>query len=441
MKVILIRKFSQLESIRKMNQLLIFTVMTFVTLGAHAGTPSGSTEFVRGQVEARLPDAAPRMLKRESPIYGGEKLKSGVRSFAVFAMRDGSRFTLRPTSTARVPEQAKNASSGTPVLELEKGALRGRFPASDSPERKTIKAPNGDVHFEEGEFTLRWCEQGCGVEPTSEIAGKALVLNGSVQATNETGKTRALKPGGKLRVGDTIETGSDAFVMMLFRDGSKIALQPESDLTIKGFRFDPSDPKKSRMHLKLSAGAGRFKTGSIGKIHPAGMKVFTPVVMTGVRGTGFDLVCVGSCAAGSNGQSGLQDGKADGLYTRVWEGRIIQSNGAGNFEFAAGDSSYFGSSGSEPVRIARLPAALEPNAPHPGEFSVDSDYLFQMNVQSNPPAGLYMQVHSGSATLTTADGTKHEIAEGSTAYMDPQAASVVEGSSAPGFMGAEANCN
>lgn len=418
-----------------------FIILTLLTSQVHAQPPSGSTEFVRGQVEARLAGQDARQLKRESPIYPGEALESGVRSFAVFALLDGTKFTLRPSSRARVPKLDPKASANNPALALDHGALRGKFPESAQQTTRSLSTPAGDVEFSSGEFTLRWCQDGCGVEKTSELAGKALVLHGLVHATDAAGQTRQMKPGGKLQVGDTIATGPEGFVMVMFRDGSKIALQPDSDLSVKAFRLDPSDPSKSRVHLKLNSGGGRFKTGTVGKIHPAGFKVFTPVVMTGVRGTGFDLICTGRCATGGKPQSGDVDPNAlDGLYTRVWEGRIIQHNEAGQFEFGEGESGYFADALSAPVRIPSLPASLEPEGPHPGKFAVDSDYLFQMNVNSRPPAGLYAQVHSGSLVLTTADGQKHQIAEGSTAYMDPQAAAVMEGSSAPGFMGSESNC-
>lgn len=428
-----------LIDLTKLTKFFILTIVTFVPFSAAAQTPAGTTEFVRGLVHAQPPAEELRILKRNSPVHEGERLESGVRSFAVFAMRDGTRFTLRPSSLARVPSDDADSQGANPELFLEQGSLRGKFPPSDKQQTRTLGTPAGDIAFSSGEFTLRWCKAGCGVEATSELAGKALVLNGLVQTTDAAGKTRQLKPGGKLQVGDKIVTGPNGFVMVMFRDGSKVALQPGSDLTVMAFRLNPADPTKGRVHLKLNSGGGRFKTGTVGKTYPAGYKVFTPVVMTGVRGTGFDLVCVGSCATGAKVDSTNPDA-LDGLYTRVWEGRIVQSNDAGSFEFAQGESNYFADAQSEPVRMAALPPQLEPEGPHPGEFSVDSDYLFQMNANSNPPAGLYVQVHSGSAVLTTADGKKNEILEGSTAYMDPQAAAVVEGSSAPAFMGSESNC-
>lgn len=421
---------------------LIFIIMTFMTPIALADVPMGTTEFVRGKVYATAPGTPPRPLKRESPIHAGEKLESGPASFAVFELQDGTRFTLRPSSRARVPQGTSDGGASEPVLALEKGSLRGKFPATAASEMRSLQTPAGNADFSDGEFTLRWCETGCGMENTRELAGKVLVLHGRVTAIDANEQSRRLKPGGKLQVADQINTGPEAFAMLMFRDGSKVALQPESQLRIKAFEFDPANPRQNRVHLQLTSGGGRFKTGTIGKIHPAGFKVYAPVVMTGVRGTGFDLTCVGpNCASEvMPGPSAIRGGMAAGLYSTVWEGDIAQSNEAGSIDLDKGMASYVANANSKPVVIGELPNDLKSRVPNPGEFSVDEDYLFQMNANSTPPAGLYVQVHAGAVTLTTADGQENQISEGSTAYMDPQGSSVVEGGSAPGFMGGESNC-
>lgn len=412
-----------------------FCLLIAAGVGAETPEPAAETRFVRGDVLARTSNEAARELKTGSPVYLHDHVETGVRSFAVLAFANQDRFTIRPLTRVRIEAGGARETRTGPALFLEQGAVRARFGGGGG----SVRTGAGELATDDGEITVRWCEADCAGESAAgarPVAGKALVLHGQVtiQATDET--PRALAAGGRLYPGDRIETGPDAYALLVFRDGSRIALNADSALSVEEFQYLPGDPKQNQVRIRLDRGSGRFKTGAVGKTNPSSYRVFTPVVMTGIRGTGFDLVCVGNCGQGDS----AVDDPNNGLYTYVWEGAVTQTSDAGTFELGEGASSFVAGARRPPVRIQRLPEHLAPSAPRPDQLAVDPEYLFQMNVESRPPSGLYVRVHSGSVALTTKSGEVVRVNEGRTGYVDPQGVQVLESGAAPGFMGDSSNC-
>ncbi len=430
---------STMKFCRICRRLACLAVLQVFTVSVHAETgspkPAAETKFVCGEVLARTSGETARALKTGAPVFIHDHVETGVRSFAVLAFANDDRFTIRPLTRVRIEFAGARETRTGPALFLEHGALRGRFGGS----RGTVRTGAGDLAVDDGEITVRWCEDDCAEESAAgarPVAGKALVLHGQVTLVAAGETPRELAAGGRLYPGDRIETGPDAYALLVFRDGSRIALNADSALSVEEFRYVPGNPKQNQVRIRLDRGSGRFKTGVVGKTNPAEYRIFTPVVMTGIRGTGFDLVCVGACGGGDPGT----DDADNGLYTHVWEGAVIQTTDAGTFELGEGASNFIGSRSRPPVRIETLPQQLAPSAPRPDQLAVDPEYLFQMNVESRPPAGLYVRVHAGSVAMTTKSGAVVRIAEGRTGYVDPQGVQVLESGAAPGFMGDSSNC-
>jgi hypothetical protein len=126
------------------------------------------------------------------------------------------------------------------------------------------------------------------VWPTSGIAGigKIKTLKGDVQIVRA-GKTIKAKPGAELEQADTVKTGSDSRVGILFVDKTLFSAGPESTIELTRFKFSASKTKQNVFHSKLKRGTLSVISGRIAKKYPDAMTVRTPATILGVRGTRF----------------------------------------------------------------------------------------------------------------------------------------------------------
>jgi len=112
-------------------------------------------------------------------------------------------------------------------------------------------------------------------------------------------QARIVQAGTTLVVGDIVGTNKGAFALIVFNDGSRVALRPESAIAIKGFSFKPEDPSADQMSVQLLKGWLRNVSGQIGKRgNRAGFELRVVDSTIGIRGTDFAvLYCDAECAA------------------------------------------------------------------------------------------------------------------------------------------------
>lgn len=92
--------------------------------------------------------------------------------------------------------------------------------------------------------------------------------------------------GAMLLPGDTLVTGPDGSLGVIFRDDSTLSLGPGSSLAIREFLFSPSDGKIGLL-ARLTRGTMAYLSGLIGKLSPGSARFETPVASIGIRGTRF----------------------------------------------------------------------------------------------------------------------------------------------------------
>jgi len=141
-----------------------------------------------------------------------------------------------------------------------------------------------------------------GGTPTAAQAAQAAELRsvtGVVFVQSTGGQPRIVPAGTRLVVGDTVGTNKGAFALVVFNDGSRVALRPESAIAIKGFSFKPEDPSADQMSVQLLKGWLRNVSGQIGKRgnrNAFEMRVVDSTI--GIRGTDFAVrYCDAACAA------------------------------------------------------------------------------------------------------------------------------------------------
>lgn len=99
-----------------------------------------------------------------------------------------------------------------------------------------------------------------------------------------TDKVILIKKDEKIYTGDTLKTGADGSVGIMFRDNTILSLGPESAVIISEFLFAPAQGKLAIV-TRLIKGTAAYLSGIIAKLSPQSVRFETPVATVGFRGT------------------------------------------------------------------------------------------------------------------------------------------------------------
>ena len=91
---------------------------------------------------------------------------------------------------------------------------------------------------------------------------------------------------------DTLRTGPDGSIGMVFNDDTLLSLGPESVLVIDEFVFAPKQGKFSIV-LRMLKGTAAYLSGLISKLAPESARFETPSASIGIRGTRFVVKVAG----------------------------------------------------------------------------------------------------------------------------------------------------
>jgi hypothetical protein len=119
----------------------------------------------------------------------------------------------------------------------------------------------------------------------SEAIGSIQKANGTAAVIRQ-GQTIPAQPGLKIRMNDTLRTGTDGSIGVVFQDETLLSLGPESILSIDEYVFAPKQGKFSIV-LKMLKGTAVYLSGLISKLAPDSARFDTPSASVGIRGTKF----------------------------------------------------------------------------------------------------------------------------------------------------------
>lgn len=105
-------------------------------------------------------------------------------------------------------------------------------------------------------------------------------------ALSQGGASRAAAAGGGVLEADRIVTGRDASTTLTLKDGTILAVGPNTTMELTKVQFDTTT-QDGNLAVNLLKGSIRMVTGWLAKLHPAQVKVTTPTSVVGVRGTDF----------------------------------------------------------------------------------------------------------------------------------------------------------
>lgn len=184
-------------------------------------------------------------------------------------------------------------------------------------------------------------------------AGSVLFTKGDVTAEREPPVTLARNDA--VLVADTVVTGDAARAQLLMIDGAKIAIRPNSRLSIDEYTWSGDttqatmSAQEDKSVMSLVKGGFRTITGAIGKEDKDDYEVRTAVGVLGIRGTSFAvLLCSGDCGEGTE----------DGLYIGVTEGAIAFRTATSEIVVRAGEFVFIPMSTRVPEMLDQPPAVL-----------------------------------------------------------------------------------
>ena len=130
------------------------------------------------------------------------------------------------------------------------------------------------------------------------ISAGASPLVATVQKVNGTatvfrqGQTIPAKIGSEIREYDTLRTGPDGSIGVVFSDDTLLSLGSESVLVIDEFVFAPREGNFSLV-LRMLKGTAAYLSGLISKLSPGSARFQTPSASIGIRGTRFVVKVTG----------------------------------------------------------------------------------------------------------------------------------------------------
>lgn len=112
----------------------------------------------------------------------------------------------------------------------------------------------------------------------SQLTGTATIKRGF--------ETLTVNEGTPLKKEDTLNTGPDGSMGIVFKDETTISLGPGSKLIIQEYVFDP-DHSNFSLVVRLLKGTAAYVSGLISKLSPDATRFITPSASIGIRGTKF----------------------------------------------------------------------------------------------------------------------------------------------------------
>ncbi|MFI5294423.1 MAG: FecR domain-containing protein [Thermodesulfovibrionales bacterium] len=125
------------------------------------------------------------------------------------------------------------------------------------------------------------------VNASDESAGSLRKKKGDV-LIERNGNIVKAEDGTSVYPNDTVRTGADGSVGIIFKDNSRIGLGPNSRLDLKKFVFKPAQGQFSMVN-KLTKGTASFVSGKMTKLSPESVILETPTATIGVRGTTYNI--------------------------------------------------------------------------------------------------------------------------------------------------------
>ena len=140
-------------------------------------------------------------------------------------------------------------------------------------------------------FLLFFVSAEFGPSSASPTVATIQKLSGTTTVLRQ-GQTIPATTGLEIWENDTLRTGPDGSIGLVFNDESLLSLGPESVFIIDEFVFAPREGKFSIV-FRMLRGTAAYLSGLISKLAPESARFETPTASIGIRGTRFVVKVAG----------------------------------------------------------------------------------------------------------------------------------------------------
>lgn len=356
-----------------------------------------------GTVTLESQGSGPRLVSVDTDLRVGDVVQTQTGSSAGLRYTDGTHIQLGQRSRMTINEFLVNAEQPAEerfIARLFTGAMRvvTGLVSKRRPANARFSTSTATIGVRGTDFVIRECAADCSLANTAaplnreiaraseELAGRLAQAVSPASVATGAAAARPLPVSAAFRAGDTLSTSTSAALFVL-RDGTRIALDPNSSLLVRAFEFDEAAPATGRIALVLLRGKVQLVAGQITRARAEQMALLIGQVAVrpgrdaalGVAlqtGTGSELVQVSNVAGSIELQSTPR-----GAFTRLEAGTVVTVQ-AGGATVAGGEVVF--------------------EAAAPGAAAVDTAQLFGSSIaqpdgQVRP--GTYVFVNGGAVML------------------------------------------
>jgi len=393
---------------------------------------AGRISLLRGHVTAWRPDGQVRRLTKGAAVYQDESIETAARGRALLVFRDGSRVTVQAGSTFHIARYRfdKSKKTGAVFFKLLKGGIRTftGLVAKHAPQNYRIQAATAVAGVRGTGFDLLLCRENCTDKkktpdtlPPRGTRGVGRIFKAEVplKVLDKNGRSRNLSKGDPVFVGDLLKTPATDSAIVVFRDNSRVVLHPGTHFRVKQYRYGGTAPDNAL--YRLYKGGLRIYTGWMTRRFKKSVRVETPTAVAGVRGTGFDLICRGTCSGEAPPEGALPaDNGGSGLYAHVWDGAIELENESGTRVAAAGQVLFVANRQHLPMQLPAVPLFIRQTPlPRPDRLEVDLPQLFETPVTGERQPAVFLSVWEGEVSLQAEKGSAMILGENQAALLAP----------------------
>jgi hypothetical protein len=118
---------------------------------------------------------------------------------------------------------------------------------------------------------VMWC-----LPSQAQPVGSVAKLSGVLLARSPDGVFRVLATNSQVREGDTLSTQPDTYALVVFKDDAEVLLQPGTTLVVTRYTYDPDQPARDKVELRLVKGGVRSTAGKLASRNADATVLATP---------------------------------------------------------------------------------------------------------------------------------------------------------------------
>ncbi len=240
----------------------------------------GRVLLATGTVTLQPAGGSPRLASADTDLQVGDVVQTQASSTAALRYSDGTSVQLGQLSRMAITDfivKPEQASEERFVMRLFTGALRVITGAIGKrrPNSVRFNTATATVGIRGTDFVVRQCAADCPVNDNPALsrasedpAGRLAASSGTLVATSARGVSRTLAATQPFVQGDSLRTEAGTALLVL-QDGTRIALDPNSELLVRTLEYSDTRPEQGRMELVLVQGKAQLITGRLAGLRPA----------------------------------------------------------------------------------------------------------------------------------------------------------------------------